>query len=250
MLIQFLIVCPLVFVAGFVDAVAGGGGLITLPAYIIAGFPVHNAIATNKMSSSMGSTAATIKYALNGFINWKMAPFCAAFSLAGSAIGSNISLLISDSIFKIIMLVLLPLIACYVLKTKKIESSREPFSFTKTLIICVVIAFFIGMYDGFYGPGTGTFLMLLLTGIARISLNEAAGTTKIVNLSSNYAALAVFLFNGKVLLPIGITAGIFSMAGNYLGASAFTKKGVKFVKPIIILILVLFFVKIIMELIK
>lgn len=68
MLIQFLIVCPLVFVAGFVDAVAGGGGLITLPAYIIAGFPVHNAIATNKMSSSMGSTAATIKYALNGFI--------------------------------------------------------------------------------------------------------------------------------------------------------------------------------------
>ena len=106
------------------------------------------------------------------------------------------------------------------------------------------------MYDGFYGPGTGTFLMLLLTGIARISLNEAAGTTKIVNLSSNYAALAVFLFNGKVLLPLGITAGIFSMAGNYLGASAFTKKGAKFVKPIIILVLVLFFVKIIMELIK
>ena len=106
----------------------------------------------------------------------------------------------------------------------------------------------IGMYDGFYGPGTGTFLLLLLTAFAHVSLNEAAGTTKIINLTANYAALAVFLYNGKALIPLGLTAGLFSMAGNYLGATAFTKKGAAFVRPMIILVLALFFAKLIYEL--
>lgn len=248
MFFSYLIVCPLVFAAGFVDAIAGGGGLITLPAYILAGLPVHNAIATNKVSSSMGSTAATIKYARSGFVNWKTAPFCAVFSFCGSGIGSNLALLIPADIFKVIMLVLLPLIAFYVLKSKTFETDREPYSLKKTIAICILIAFMIGMYDGFYGPGTGTFLLLLLTVFAHVSLNEAAGTTKIINLTANYAALAVFLYNGKALIPLGLTAGLFSMAGNYLGATAFTKKGAAFVRPMIILVLTLFFAKLIYEL--
>lgn len=247
MLFQFLIVCPLVFVAGFVDAIAGGGGLITLPAYILSGLPIHNAIATNKLSSSLGSTAATIKYIKNGFVNWKIAPFCAISALSGSCLGSNFALFISENAFKIFMMVALPFIAFYVLKTKSFESEKEPFSYTKTLIICLLIAFSVGIYDGFYGPGTGTFLLLLLTGIARLSLNESAGMTKIINLSANYAALAVYLFNGKTFILLGLVAGIFSMAGNYLGASAFTKKGAKFVRPIIILVLAIFFGKLIYE---
>lgn len=249
MLSQFLIVCPMVFIAGFIDAIAGGGGLITMPAYILAGLPVHNAIATNKMSSSMGSTAATIKYASKGYINWKTAPFCAAASLFGSFIGSNISLCISENIFKIIMLVLLPFIAFYVLKTKNLENLKEPFPFYKTVLLCICIAFVIGMYDGFYGPGTGAFLLLLLTGLARISLNEAAGTTKVINLCANYAALAVFIYNGKVFIPLGVTAGFFSMAGNYLGATLFTKKGSKCAKPVIVIVLAVFFAKLIYELV-
>lgn len=247
MLYQFLIVCPLIFIAGFIDAIAGGGGLITTPAYVLAGLPMHNAIATNKMSSSMGITAATVKYARNGFINWKMAPFCAAASFAGSAIGSNIALLLSDAAFKATMLIILPFIAYYVLKTKTFESQKEPFSFSKTLILCMLIAFFIGIYGGFCGAGTGTFLLLLLTGLARISLNESAGTTKIINLCVNYAALAVYIINGKTMILLGIVAGLFSMGGNYLGATAFTKKGTTFVRPVIILVLVMFFIKIILE---
>lgn len=247
MILQYLIVCPLVFIAGFIDAIAGGGGLITMPAYLLAGLPVHNALATNKMSSAMGTTCVTIKYALNGYINWKRAIVCAFFSLAGSFLGSNLALLISDSVFKIIMLIALPLIAFYVFNKKSFESEKECFNEPVTVLLCTIIAFVVGGYDGFYGPGTGSFLLLLLTGIARVSLNEAAGTTKVINLASNVTALSVFLYNGKVILPLGLTAGLFSIAGNYLGALQFTKNGNKFVKPIILLVMAIFFVKIIIE---
>ena len=96
--LHFLIVCPLVGIAGFVDSIAGGGGLISLPAYLISGLPVHTCIATNKLSSSMGTTVATAKYALSGYIDWHLAVFCAAASLAGASLGANIALLISERI--------------------------------------------------------------------------------------------------------------------------------------------------------
>lgn len=246
-IVQFLIVCPLVFIAGFIDAIAGGGGLITMPAYLLAGLPVHNALATNKLSSSMGTAVVTAKYAMNGFINWKRAIICAVFSLMGSFLGSSLALVIAEDIFKIIMLVALPLIAVYVLKRKNLESEKDPFSEPVTVLFCVIIAFIIGAYDGFYGPGTGAFILLLMTGLARISLNDAAGTTKVLNLTSNVTALTVFIMNGKVIYPLGLTAGLFSIAGGYLGAVQFTKNGSKFVKPVIILVIAIFFAKIIVE---
>ena len=103
------------------------------------------------------------------------------------------------------------------------------------------------MYDGFYGPGTGTFLILLLTALAHIALQEAAGTTKVINLSTNISALTVFLANGMVDLKMGIIAGCFSIAGNYIGVKLFAEKGVKFVKPFMIAVLVIFLVKTIRE---
>ena len=162
--IQYIIVCPLVFLAGFVDAIAGGGGLISLPAYMLAGLPVHNAIGTNKLSSAMGATLTTARFAKSGFIELRFAIPCSAAALLGSAIGARIALLIPEHVFKIIMLFVLPLVAAYVMSKKSLKdrSELEPFPFTKAIIIAVLCALFIGMYDGFYGPGTGTFLLLLL----------------------------------------------------------------------------------------
>lgn len=246
-MIQLLIICPLVFLAGFIDAIAGGGGLISLPAYLFAGLPVHNAIATNKLSSAMGTTISTIKYAANGFINYKRAIPCFVLALVGSFLGANLALIISEKLFIIIMLVILPFIAFYVLKTKNFDNPKPTFSNTKTLILCLIPAFFIGMYDGFYGPGTGTFLLLLLTGMARVSLNEAAGTTKVINLTSNITSLIVYIINGKVIFYLGLIAGLFSIAGNYIGAKFFTQKGSKILRPIIIVVLCIFFLKILIE---
>lgn len=246
-LIQFLIVCPLVFVGGFVDAVAGGGGLITLPAYLIAGFPVINAIGTNKLSSAMGTTLTTVRYARDGFIPWKKAAICAVFALIGSSLGAEAALLIDDGAFKIIMLVILPLTAVYVTKGKALVGDRKPYSFGKTAIIAALIALIIGAYDGFYGPGTGTFLIILLTALARIPVTEANGTAKVINLSTNVAALVVYIINGKVIYLLGLTAGIFGIAGNYLGARYFEKGGAKSMKPVMITVLAIFFVKVLYE---
>lgn len=222
-IIQYLIVCPLVFLAGFVDAVAGGGGLISLPAYLIAGFPVHFAIGTNKVSSAMGTTLTTVRYTKSGFIPWKQAIFCVLFALAGSACGANLALLIDDGVFKIIMLVILPLTALYVMKGKALSGEREPYSKLKTMLLSCVIAFVIGAYDGFYGPGTGTFLILLLTAAAHMPVTEANGVSKAINLATNISALVVFLINGKVIFAVGLVAGLFSIAATG-SAQAFSKK--------------------------
>lgn len=245
---HFLIVCPLVFLAGFVDAVAGGGGLVSLPAYMLSGIPVHSAIATNKLSASMGTTIATGTFAKNGFIPWKQAAFCAVCALVGSAIGANLALIVSDGVFKIIMLVVLPLTGLYVIRKKDITSDKPPFSEKKTILISMVCAFFIGGYDGFYGPGTATFLILLLTALAHMDLFKAGGVTKAINLTTNVTSLVVYLINGKVLIPLGLTAGLFSICGNYLGARFFKEGGSKVVRPLIIVVLVVFFVRIVYEL--
>ena len=245
---QYLIVCPLIFLGGFVDAIAGGGGLISLPAYLIAGLPVHLSIGTNKLSSAMGTTLTTWKFWKNGYIRPRLCLLCAAFTFAGSTAGSNLALHVSDRIFKIILLFILPLTALYVFRSKAIgDEARQPLSPARTGAICSAVALAIGLYDGFYGPGSGTFLLLLLTGAAHLSLTDAAGTTKAINLCSNIAALTTYLINGQVDLPLGITAGLFGIAGCSLGVRCFTAKGSKIVKPLIAAVLALFFTRVVYE---
>lgn len=248
-LTHFLIVCPLVFLAGFVDAVAGGGGLISLPAYLISGLPVHNAIGTNKLSSFMGTSLATYGYARKGYIPWKLSSVCVVIALIGSTLGANLALLIDDSIFKLIMLIILPLTGVYVMRSKSLQGDAAATSASQKRMVLVSLgaALVIGIYDGFYGPGTGTFLLLILTGLGHMSLQKANGISKAINLATNAAALVVYLQNGKVLFSLGLAAGAFSLVGSWLGVRFFEKGGSKSVKLIIPIVLVLFFIKILSE---
>lgn len=246
-LLQYLIVCPLVALAGFVDAVAGGGGLISLPAYLIAGMPVLNAIGTNKLSACMGSTIATAKYARDGLIPWKLSIFAVLFALIGSYVGAEIALMVDDYYFKRIILVILPLTAVYILRDKSMTVEKEPLTFWKTAAISSVVAFVLGIYDGFYGPGTGVFLILLLTGAAHMRLREANGLAKAINWATNVSAVTVYLVNARAMLDLGLAAGIFSIVGSYLGARTFEKKGAQSVRPLMLAVLVIFFIKILSE---
>lgn len=249
-LLHFLIVCPLVGLAGFIDSIAGGGGLISLPAYLLCGLPAHSCIATNKLSSSMGTAVSTYKYAKSGYVDWHLSVFCVVFALLGSFIGAKIALLISDQVFRVLMLVILPLTAAYVLKKKDIfaEENVSSLPFSKCAPLASAIAFSIGIYDGFYGPGTGTFLLLLLTRLAHMDVRRANGVTKVINLSSNIGALFIFLLNGQVLLPLGLAAAAFSVMGNYLGSLCFTKRGASIARPVILIVLLLFLCRTILEL--
>lgn len=243
-----LIVCVLVGLAGYVDSIAGGGGLVALPAFLIAGLPTHVAIGTNKISSAMGTIVTTWHFAKSGMINLRLALPAIVFAFVGSACGSNLVLLVDDAFLRVFLLVVLPLTAIYVMKSKSFDAAEvESYSFKKTMLLCCVIALFVGVYDGFYGPGTGTFLMLLLTGLAHLRLDSAAGVTKAVNLTTNLSALVVFLINGQTLIALGLVAGVFSIIGNYIGAHSFTKNGGAIARPITIVVLCVFFIKVIFD---
>lgn len=246
-LLTYMIVCPLVFLGGFVDAVAGGGGLISLPAYMIAGLPVHNAIATNKLSSAMGTSTATIRLALRHYIPWKKALPCVIAALIGANLGARLALMVGDALFKRLMLVILPFTAFYVLRTRSLDVARPELSAKKSALISTTVALIIGAYDGFYGPGTGTFLILLLTSLAHFRLGEANGVAKSINLATNISSLAVYFSSGKVLLLLGFAAGLCGVAGNYIGITFFENKGSKAVKPIMLIVLTLFFIRILSE---
>lgn len=244
----FLIVCPLVFLAGFVDAVAGGGGLIALPAYLLAGVPMHHAIATNKLSSATGTVFSTVRLCKNKFVDWGLAFPCVSMALLGSCIGANLALLASDRFLKMLLIPVLPIVAFYVLKKKDLDYEGEAdIPRRKQWMICAVSSLIVGCYDGFYGPGTGTFLLLFYTGLGKMHVREASGNMKLANLSSNVAALAVFLFNGKILYPLGLAAGLFSIAGHYTGAGMVMKNGSRIVRPVILVVITLLFFKIIFD---
>lgn len=135
-------------------------------------------------------------------------------------------MLASERLLKGMMLAVLPVVAFYVLKNKNLGDQEEISSLPekKMLLISICAALVIGCYDGFYGPGTGTFLLLILTGFAKMDVRSASGTTKVINLSSNIAALATFLINGKVLIPLGLASGLFCIAGHYIGSGLVVKK--------------------------
>ena len=247
---EFLVVCPLAFIAGFVDAIAGGGGLISLPAFIFAGLPVHQAIGTNKLASTLGTTIATVRYAMSGYMVKAFVAVGVACGLSGSYIGSNLALLADDVVFKAIMLVLLPFAAFFVLRTKDLDAfSAVEIPRGRAVGITAAVALVVGVYDGFYGPGTGTFLMLALTALAHQDVRTAAGTTKAINLSTNVAALVVFLVNGTVLLPLGLAAGAFNIAGNWFGSGSFKQRGSSIARPVMLVVIVLFAIRLVHDLV-
>lgn len=245
----FLIVCPMVFLAGFVDAIGGGGGLISLPAYFLAGVPVHHALATNKLSSATGTVISTIRICKNTIIRWKLAVPAICLALLGSHIGTRLTMLVDEQILKHVLMVVLPVVAFFVLRKNSLVSEKEErLSERREAVTTWIGAFLIGGYDGFYGPGTGTFMIIVLLGFAHMTSMEAAAYTKLVNLSSNIASLVTFLFGGQVVIVLGLAAGIFSIAGHYAGSGMVLKNGTKIIRPIILVVLALLFVKIIFDL--
>ena len=245
--VSFLVVCPMLFLAGFVDAIGGGGGLISLPAYLFAGLPVHQAIATNKLSSSCGTSLSTFRFLRHGLINLKLAAPSVVAALAGSFLGAHLSLLISEEIMKYVLFAVLPVAAFFVLNRHLFKDHSEGAVFNRrTLIVCILSAFIIGGYDGFYGPGTGTFLIIAFTVFAGMSVSASNAQAKVINLTSNLSALAVFLLNGQVVFLLGLAGAVCNMAGNYVGSGLALTNGVKIVRPVIVIVLVLLFLKILL----
>ena len=241
----FLIVCPFLFLAGLVDAIGGGGGLISLPAYLIAGLPVHQAIATNKLSSACGTTLATARFIRNRLVNFRLAIPSVLAAVMGSSIGAHLSMATDEKIMRYILFIILPVSALIVLNKKLFHDAEDDTVRLnrRTVLTAIGAAFTIGIYDGFYGPGTGTFLIIAFTVLARMSIQTANAQAKVINLTTNITSLVIFLLNGQVLIPLGLAAAVCNMAGGYIGAGLVMTKGSKIVNPIILFVLGLLLIK-------
>lgn len=250
MLNIFLIVLPVVFLAGVVDSIAGGGGLLSVPAYMAAGLPPHYVLGTNKFSSSFGTFFATLRYHQHGLIDTRVALLSAFFAFIGSFFGSRTVLLIDPNFLRYLLVILIPVIAAFTMLNRSLGQQNHSQQQTqgRKYSLAAMAAILIGFYDGFFGPGTGTFLILFYTLVLKYDFVTANANTKVVNLASNIAALVTFIINGKIIYAIGIPAAAAGIAGNLLGAKLVIKRGSGIIRPIFILALVLLLIKIIYDL--
>lgn len=240
----FFIVCPLLFLAGFLDAIGGGGGLISLPAYLLAGLPVHSAIATNKLSGSCGTTLSTVKFIRRGLVDWRLAVPTVLAAIVGSALGARTSMAVEEQVMERLLLLVLPCAAAIVLKSRGFREDGALGLDGRTWATALVSAAAVGFYDGFYGPGTGTFLIIAFTAFAGFPLARANAHAKVINLTTNLTSLGVFLTGGQVVFALGLAGAVCNMAGNFLGAELALKKGPAITKPVILIVLALLSLKI------
>lgn len=235
--------------AGFVDSAAGGGGLISLPAYLFAGLPAHYTYGTNKFSAACGTTFSTLNFFKNGAMNVKVGILAAIGSFAGSTLGSRIVLLLSDDVLNLMLLVILPLAAVLILWRRKMpdENHDDGILTAKKALLALCIGVGIGLYDGMIGPGTGTFAIIAFTTLMGFDLRTANGNAKVLNLASNYASLVTYVLSGYVVFSIGIPCAISGIAGNLLGSHFALKKGARFIRPMMLVVLVLLLGKLISD---
>lgn len=299
---MMLLLSLLLFLAGFVDSIAGGGGLISLPAYLIVGLPPHQAIASNKFSAAVGTTASAFRFFRKGYMSRECLLYI-VLAMLGAQVGSRLAVHIPERLFQGIMLIVLPLVALFSFlsqrRREKLEQrqkearqetlesealstlqstdaatsslttqkSPDPAALESSvaaeqnnpvqakisrrqLLIASIGSLLIGCYDGLYGPGTGTFLLLLLSELAGYNISHAAGTTKAVNLASNIGSLLFFFSTDLIRYAYALPGAAFCMLGHTVGSALVVKKGRKIVQAIIFIVLLLLFIKVISDMLQ
>jgi len=217
------------FLAGFVDSIAGGGGIISLPVLLSVGIPPHQALGTNKLQSSFGSFTAAVNYTRKGLVDFKAIIPGILFTAIGAGLGTIAIQLLSAMFLKHVIPLLLAAVFCYTLFSPDMGSRESAPKMTARLFY-LLIGLMLGFYDGFFGPGTGSFWTLLFVVLLGLDLKKATAHTKITNFTSNFVALSVFIIAGKVLFLAGIIMGCGQMVGAYAGSRLVIRNGVRFVR--------------------
>lgn len=235
-IIILFIVC---FVAGIVDSIAGGGGLLTLPSFLIAGLQPQFALGTNKFMSSSGTSVAVLNFLRKKKIAFKLAASGILFALAGGFIGSKAALFLNQEILVKVIIFMLPAAAIIILYPRKNIKRKENFSkndlFVKVPLICISI----GFYDGFFGPGTGSLLAICFYAFIGLNLVESTANAKVINLATNLGALVSFIIAGKVIYLLAIPLAVSNMVGNYIGSNLALAKGERIIKSVLIAVVVM-----------
>jgi uncharacterized membrane protein YfcA len=241
----FLFLLAAAFLAGGIDSMAGGGGLISLPAMLLAGLPPHMALGTGKFMACLGTAAACLSFARSGVIVRKVALKGFVAALLGSAVGARAALFVESEALGVVILCLLPLAALITFLPLRREAGEKSAgtasagtaSGAAVLPLCAAV----GLYDGFFGPGAGSFYLLTLHLILGLGLVAASGTAKVLNLASNISGLLVFLLHGKIFFALALPMAAANIAGNLVGARLTIAGGPRLVRRMLLVSLTLLF---------
>ncbi|WP_320201736.1 TSUP family transporter [Agrobacterium sp. rho-13.3] len=230
----FVILFFVAIFAGFVDSIAGGGGLIVIPAMLILGIPPLEVLGTNKLQAQFGSASATIAYARRGHVDLKKQFPMAFMAFLGGIFGALIASFVPSDVLRAIMPFLLVAIAIYFAfkpNLSDVDSHRRitPFLFGVTVVPLV------GFYDGIFGPGAGSFYMLAFVGLAGFGMLKATAHTKLLNFGSNFGGFLVFTFNGAILWKLGLVMGLGQFLGAQLGSRLAMQNGAKIIRPLLVI---------------
>lgn len=237
-LASLLLLAAAALLAGFVDSIAGGGGVITVPALLAAGLPPHLALGTNKLQSSFGSFSAMVRYRRGGLVDLRASWWGVAFTAVGAAAGTTAVRHLSAAVLQKVIPILLVAVFVYMVANPQVgrKAGRvvmRPFAFF------AVVGTVMGFYDGFFGPGTGSLWAVAFVALAGMNLSQATAATKVMNFTSNAVALGTFVLGGCVQVVPGLIMGVAQMGGAWVGAHLVIKRGSGFVRVFFLVVVAL-----------
>jgi len=239
----YIILFCVALIASAIDAIAGGGGLLVVPTMLLLGLNPLVTLGTNKLQSCFGTATSSYNYFKNGLLKEKNIKFLFLISFIGSFFGTLLVSQLSNEILNTIIPIFLISAAIFLIVNKQINIKSV--SIISSFFIPFI--FLIGFYDGFFGPGTGTFFVLIFLIIKQRNLMEATSATKVLNFSSNFAAFLVFTYKGLVIWELGLIMAIAQILGAYIGSNLAITKGENFVRPVIVLISIILSIRILIS---
>ncbi len=243
-----VLLCGMSFIAGFVDSIAGGGGLLLLPSFLLAGLPPQSALGTNKFSAMFGTATALVNFALQKKVLWKIAAIGVPFTMIGAVSGTKLVLFCDQATTAKMILFLLPVTALLTfLPKKRLKTSLAEFSKTNLYVHVPLMCGIIGFYDGFFGPGTGTFLIFGFYLFLGLHLIQASAIAKVFNLASNISSFTTFALAGKVIYTLGLPIAFANMLGGYLGSHLAIRRGQRLIRWLLFAVFFLLFVTVIFK---
>ena len=250
---EVAVLCGFAFFAGLVDAVAGGGGLIQVPALfaVFPSLPPAVLLGTNKFSAITGTTIATLRYGWSVPIQWRSVLPAAGVAGLGAVAGAKTVTLIDPTLLRPLMLLMLGGMALYTLARPKFgerDGTAAPLRQGGGAFYGVTAVF--GFYDGFFGPGAGSVMMFVLVRLFGRDFLSAAATTKVLNLASNFGALILFMQTGNVFYAVALPMAAFNVAGGFLGAHLAVRRGSRFIRTVFLMVVVALIVKLLFDLLK
>lgn len=242
---KLIFISASMFIAGFIDSIAGGGGCISLPAYLLSGLPPTTAFACNKTTACLGTSVATVKFLKSGNLNLRVTLISAVFGIIGSNIGARILLLLDPSFLQKMVVCVIPFVAVFLIIKKDFgdENRFDEIPAKKTWIVSVLLGMCLGLYDGVIGPGTGTFAVMVFAMVLKFDLKTSSGNAKLLNLCTGVGSVIHYLTTDIIIWPIVLVTAAANMLGNYLGSSMAIKKESSFIRVVMVIVVIILLIK-------